>query len=42
MVSQHLIARNHDGILPEEFAAESHFFYSARIIDIDDDLPKKG
>ena len=42
VVSQHLIRKCRGGILPEELAAQSHFFYSSRIIDVEDELPKKG
>ncbi len=40
VVSQHLIRKCNNNHLPEELAAESHFFYNRRIIDIDDKLPK--
>ena len=41
VVSQHLLAKNNGGVLPEEFTALSHFHYGGRIVDIDDVLPKK-
>lgn len=41
VVSQHLIAKNNNGQLPAELASKSHFFYGARIVDVDDELPKK-
>ena len=41
VVSQHLIARNSGGNVPEELRAQSHFHYANRIVDIADDLPKK-
>ena len=40
ITSQHLIRKNYDGELPEEFMPTAHFYYNERIIDIDDDLPK--
>ena len=40
VTSQHLIRKNYDDVLPEEFEPTAHFYYSERIIDIDDDLPK--
>lgn len=40
VTSQHLIRKNYDGVLPEEFEPTAHFYYSERIIDVDDDLPK--
>lgn len=40
VVSQRLIAKNL-GELPEELSALSHFHYAGRIVDIDDELPKK-
>lgn len=40
VVSQHLIRKSNDNLLPEELKSESHFFYGRRIIDIDDKLPK--
>ena len=42
VVSQHLIAKNRGGFLPEELSPLSHFHYSSRIVDIDDELPKKS
>ncbi|MFI2811395.1 MULTISPECIES: GFA family protein [Microbulbifer] len=41
VVSQLLVRRNNDGELPEALAPQSHFYYGERIVDIDDDLPKK-
>lgn len=41
VVSQLLIAKNMGGEVPEDLRSLSHFFYGRRIIDIDDDLPKK-
>ena len=40
VVSQYLIKKCNDGVLPNELKPESHFYYGERIIDIDDDLPK--
>jgi hypothetical protein len=40
VVSQHLIRKCNDDVLPAELGADSHFFYARRIIDIDDNLPK--
>ncbi|MXU65847.1 GFA family protein [Oceanomicrobium pacificus] len=40
VVSQHLIAKRLGG-LPDELQSLSHFHYGARIVDVDDDLPKK-
>lgn len=40
VTSQHLIRKNYDGELPEEFMPTAHFYYNERVIDIDDDLPK--
>ena len=42
IVSQLLIRRSYDGVLPEELRSQSHFFYGRRIVDIDDDLPKRN
>jgi hypothetical protein len=41
VVSQLLISRCLGG-LPAELQPLSHFFYSQRIVTVDDDLPKKG
>ena len=41
VVSQWLIRKCYDNSLPEELASRSHFFYARRIVDIDDDLPKR-
>ncbi|SDE16202.1 Uncharacterized conserved protein [Paracoccus isoporae] len=41
VVSLHLIAKNNDGEIPDDLAPLSHFHYAARIVSIDDDLPKK-
>ena len=40
VVSQLLVLKNL-GEIPEELRSQSHFFYNRRIIDVDDDLPKK-
>ncbi|MBP0049868.1 GFA family protein [Marinobacterium sp. AK62] len=42
LVSQLLFRRCNNDTLPEGFASTSHFFYDRRIIDIADDLPKRG
>jgi hypothetical protein len=39
--SQLLIAKSYDNKLPEELKSKSHFYYDRRIIDVNDDLPKK-
>lgn len=41
IVSQLLIRKCHGGELPPELSSRSHFFYGRRIVDIDDDLPKR-
>ncbi|WP_420413203.1 GFA family protein [Roseibium sp.] len=41
VVSQRLIAKNFGGTVPGALTSQSHFFYASRIIDVDDDLPKK-
>ena len=41
VVSQHLIAKNSGGVLPAKLAPQSHFHYGNRVIDIEDDLPKR-
>jgi len=41
LVSQLLVLKTHDYILPESFQPSSHFFYDRRIINIDDPLPKR-
>ncbi len=40
VVSQHLIRKCNNDVLPKELSSDSHFFYARRIVDIDDDLPK--
>ena len=40
VVSQLLIRKCNDDLLPDELHSDSHFFYGRRVIDIDDDLPK--
>lgn len=43
VVSQHLIAKSQpDKQLPEQLQSMSHFFYDRRIVNVDDDLPKKS
>lgn len=41
VVSQHLIAKNNGGHLPEALGSLSHFHYGGRIVDVEDPLPKK-
>ena len=41
VVSQLLIRKNYGGELPEALRSKMHFFYGRRIVDIDDDLPKR-
>ncbi|UCB54898.1 MAG: GFA family protein [Thiotrichales bacterium] len=40
VVSQLLLRKCNDGVLPDELHSDSHFFYARRIIDINDTLPK--
>jgi len=42
VVSQLLIRKCCNGELPEELRSRSHFFYGSRIVDINDELPKKN
>lgn len=39
--SQHFIKKNYNGELPELLRPKGHFFYGRRIVDINDELPKK-
>lgn len=41
IVSQLLIRKCYGGELPEPLKPLKHFFYGRRIVDIDDDLPKR-
>ena len=41
VVSQLLIRKNYGDELPAGLESKSHFFYDRRIVDIDDDLPKR-
>ena len=41
VVSQLLIRKCLGGELPPELCSKSHFFYGSRIVDIDDELPKR-
>jgi hypothetical protein len=41
VVSQLLIRKNYGDELPAGLESRSHFFYDRRIVDIDDDLPKR-
>jgi len=40
VVSQLLIAKCNDDELPAELRSDKHFFYTQRIVDVNDDLPK--
>ena len=40
VVSQLLISKCNNGILPEELKSSRHFFYEQRVTDIKDSLPK--
>ena len=42
VVSQRLISKCYGGALPESMLPKSHFFYASRIVDIDDELPKRN
>lgn len=42
VVSQLLVSKCHQGALPSELKSQSHFFYDRRIVNINDDLPKRG
>lgn len=39
--SQLLIQKSYGGELPDNLRSKSHFFYARRIVDINDDLPKR-
>ena len=39
--SQLFIRKSYGGELPSELESKSHFFYGQRIIDINDELPKR-
>ncbi len=41
LVSQLLIRKCNNDVLPEEFKSNAHFYYDRRIIDIDDQIPKQ-
>ena len=41
VVSQHLIAKAYGGSLPKELGSKSHFHYASRVVNVDDDLPKR-
>ena len=41
IVSQLLIRKCYNNQLPEEFKSNAHFYYDRRIVDIDDQLPKR-
>ncbi len=41
IVSQLLIRKCYAGELPQPLHSKMHFFYGRRIVDIDDDLPKR-
>ncbi|KZY91755.1 hypothetical protein A3744_20125, partial [Oleiphilus sp. HI0073] len=40
VVSQLLIAKSNNGVLPKELRSNKHFFYEQRVIDLKDPLPK--
>lgn len=40
LVSQVLIRKCNNDVLPSELASNAHFYYDRRIVDIDDNLPK--
>ena len=40
VVSQFLVLKTY-GDIPEALRSQSHFFYDRRVVDVDDDLPKK-
>ena len=40
VISQTHLRKAHGGELPEKFLPDKHIFYSDRIVDIDDPLPK--
>lgn len=42
LVSQLLIRKCNDGVLPGALQSDAHYFYDRRIIDIDDQIPKHG
>lgn len=41
IVSQLLVRKCYGGELPESLQSTKHFFYGQRVVDIDDDLPKR-
>lgn len=41
IMSRHLLAKSLGTPLPDALRALSHFHYAGRIVDVDDDLPKK-
>jgi hypothetical protein len=41
VVSQLLIRKCHEGELPAALHSKMHFFYGRRIVDVDDELPKR-
>ncbi len=41
IVSQLLVRKCYGGDLPESLQSKMHFFYGRRIVDINDDLPKR-
>ncbi|NKF50441.1 hypothetical protein G3R49_07610 [Shewanella sp. WXL01] len=42
LVSQLMFTKCNGNKLPQGFESSSHFFYDRRIVDIDDELPKRG
>lgn len=41
LVSQLMFKKCNDNKLPDSFQSNTHFFYDRRIVDIDDQIPKK-
>ena len=42
LVQRELFRKNNGGVLPADLEPKIHFFYSERVTDIDDNLPKYG
>ena len=40
VVSQWLISKCNDGVLPAPLTSDKHFFYEQRVVDVSDELPK--
>lgn len=41
LISQWLYRKCNGDELPKDLSSEAHFYYSERVVDIDDELPKK-